>query len=134
LFTLDIQTNEKSKGIVFEAPAEDNRITAVGLSAGYTNDAVRPTNRIIPLEPLGLTIETPALPSSAAPLVNRTPFSVEALVTAPGAVTSWTLSDANGKSQTVSAALTAGQTILLDPGESVGFTYTQAPSWRWRAR
>ena len=25
------------------------------------------------------------------------------------------------------------QTLVLDPGDSIGFTYTEAPTWRWKA-
>ncbi|MBI5094628.1 MAG: hypothetical protein HZB26_19610 [Candidatus Hydrogenedentes bacterium] len=134
LLTLDVQTIAKDRGVVFEAPAEDNRITAVGLSAGYTNSATRPTNRIIPMQPLGMSIETPAVPATAVPVVNRTPYTVDALITAPGAVTAWTLTAAADATQTVSAPLAAGQTIHLEPGDSVCFTYTQAPTWRWRVK
>ena len=34
--------------------------------------------------------------------------------------------------QTIHAPLFPGQTIHLEPGEKVQFTYTQPPSWRWK--
>ena len=134
LLTLDIQTEAKNKGIIFEAPAEDNRATVVNLPAGYTNNATRPTNKILEMGAAGFAIETPPVPASGVPLVNRTPYSIEAIVVSAGAVTAWSLTDCSGRAQTIPASLILGQTISLEPGESIMFTYTQAPSWRWRAR
>ena len=36
-------------------------------------------------------------------------------------------------SQTVNAGLFPGQCITLDPADTICLTYSQAPTWRWKA-
>ena len=134
LFTLDVVRMGEGKGIVFESTAEDNHITCMNMSGGYTNNAQRPANTIVPLHPEGLAVQTPALPASGTACVNRTPCAVEAWIVSPGSVSVWTLTDSNGVSQVFPGSLATGQTIPLQPGDSVTFTYTEAPTWRWRGK
>jgi hypothetical protein len=93
--------------------------------------------------------------------VNTTCFWVEVLITEAGQVSSWTLAEAEylpqylphnlslvdnlrhpprpvppsppPETQTIHAPLFPGQTITLEPGEKIQLTYTQPPSWRWKA-
>lgn len=134
LFTLDVVRMGDGKGIILEPTAEDNHITSMNLSGGYTNNAQRPSNSIVPVHAEGLAVPTPAFPASGAACVNRTPYAIEAWVVSPGKVSEWTLIDNNGVSQVFSGALAVGQTIPLQPGDSVKFNYTEAPTWRWRGK
>jgi hypothetical protein len=147
--------------IVFEPEARDNTVFAMTLPNGITNLAAVPTNRVIPRWPAGFDVETPAVPPSGQTVVNRTSFTVQAMILHPGRVSAWTITDAGSTaqfmpynvslvdnltrpprpvtpprppaSQTIPAGLTAGQTFLLEPGEQVSFIYAEAPAWRWKA-
>jgi hypothetical protein len=146
--------------IVFERESRDNTIFAFNLPNGITNKAGIPTNRIIPNWPVGFDVDTPPLPPSGEYVLNSNPYTVQIIVLTAGAVADWTirtverprgipnnLSLADNRkrpahpipplepagSQTISAALTPGQTIILEPGEKLKLTYSQAPTWRWKA-
>jgi hypothetical protein len=134
VFTLRFANIPEGNGIIFEGPAERNKINMVYPASGYTNNAVKPTNVIIPQVSAGFSIETPAMPASGESLVNRTPFNVEAMVTSPGAVSGWSLTDVNGASQVFEGAWTTGQSIALAPGEAISASYSEAPAWRWRGK
>ena len=111
----------------------DHLIYAINLAEGITNNAVAPTNRIVTSWPVGFSIDTPEVPPPGEPVVNRHPYTVEVNVTSPGQVRQWTKADANGTILTFEAGLAAGQTFVLDPGDSVALDYSQAPRWRWKA-
>lgn len=133
LFTLRLANIPAGNGVIFEGPAERNKINMIYPASGYTNNAAKPTNVIIPQVSAGFGIETPPVPASGEPLVNRTPFNVEVMVTSPGTVSSWTLTDVNGVEQSFEGTWIAGQSIALAPGESVKVDYSAAPAWRWKA-
>ena len=110
---------------------------------------------------VGLGIETPAVPASGAPCVNTSGSTVQVLFIEPGQVSQWWLADAGTSAprrpgnlslidnlrdgapdeggerealvQSVPGPLHAGQTLVLDPGDSLGLTYATAPTWRWKA-
>jgi hypothetical protein len=134
VFTLRLVNIPEGNGVIFEGPAERNRIEMVYPASGYTNNAAKPNNVIVPQVSAGFGIETPSVPASGEALVNRTPFNVEVLVTAAGEVTGWTLTDTNGASQDFAASWSVGQRFPLAPGEAITVTYTAAPTWRWRSR
>jgi hypothetical protein len=134
LFTLDVVRMGEGKGIVFESTAEDNHITCMNMSGGCANNAQRPANTIAPLHPEGLAVQTPVFPASGTACVNRSPYAVEAWIVSSGTVSEWTLTDSNGVSQVFPGAVAVGQPIPLQPGDSISFTYTQAPTWRWRGK
>jgi hypothetical protein len=121
------------KDLVFEEDAADNTVFTFNLPNGITNRARHPTNKITPNGPVGFAIETPPFPEPGRYLANRSSFLVEILVLAPGKVTEWSIEDACGREQTISAGLFPGQSLRLEPGEKVRFNYRRAPSWRWRA-
>lgn len=131
--TIEAHANDANRNIVFEKPARDNLIVGVDLPNGITNNAEVPTNRIRSTAPMGYSIGTPPMPPSGERLVNRHPYVVEAQVVNAGDVTGWRLTDPDGSSQEFSGGLFTGQTILLEPGDSVVFNYTKTPEWRWRA-
>lgn len=133
LLNLDVVRTAPGKALVFEGPSTDNRVTAMELSSGMTNNATRPTNIVVPLRPSGFGIETPPVQASSEACVNRTSCSVDVLITAVGNVTEWTLLDADGGATSFQAPLYVGQAIRLDPGEAVRLTYYVAPTWRWHA-
>ena len=79
----------------------------------------------------GFGITTPAVPASGTSLANTFSSPVRVYITAAGTTTAYTITDASGNAVTFSTALTLGQEITLDPGESISITYTAAPSWKW---
>ena len=149
------------RDIVFEADAQENTVFALNLPNGITNKARVPTNRVVTNWPVGFRVSTPPFPPSGEELVNTTPHTVQALIVDRGDVSEWTLTDSGTVSQThpfnlaiidnlkgagpaapsqiepvsqtVSGGLAAGQTIILEPGDKIRFTYSGAPAWRWRA-
>jgi hypothetical protein len=149
------------KDLVFEPDSADNTVFALNLPNGYTNNARTPTNRLVPNWPVGFDVRTPPIAGSGNEIVNDTPFTISAIVLKPGNVSRWTISDAkrstirNPKSlsivaslskagglveagslphsQTIEAGLTAGQFLILEPGDAVRFEYTAPPVWVWKA-
>lgn len=120
--------------LIFGSNAMDNIVYAMGLPLnGVTNNAITPTNRIVPTKPVGFGITTPAIPGSDAYVVNRESYSVIATILTPGTVTSWTIKDSSGISQTITSGLLAGQTFYLEPGDAIKFNYSAQPTWAWRA-
>ena len=134
-YTLSWQSDfEAGKALVFGSGARDNLVYAMNLPTdGVTNNATRPTNRIIPLKPVGFNLTTPAVPENNVDVENRQSYPVWVTVLTPGEVTSWTVTDSNGTSHTVSSGLLAGQAFHFEPGEKIKFTYTQPPTWKWKA-
>jgi hypothetical protein len=149
------------KDLVFQSDARENTVFALSLPNGYTNLARIPTNRIIPNWPVGFSVPTPDIPLSGEFITNTAPFSIQILILSPGDVSQWTLLEAERtmpsipfnlsivdnlrrpetrlqsagepEAQTIKGGLSAGQIILLEPGEQISFTYEQAPTWRWKA-
>lgn len=131
-FTLKLVNIPPGNGIIFESPAERNRIDMVYPASGYTNNATLPTNIIVPQVAGGFSVETPPVAHSGEPEVNRTPFTVDVLVVSAGGVRAWTLGEASGASQRFEGGLTVGQSIRLAPGDSLTLEYDTPPAWRWR--
>jgi hypothetical protein len=147
--------------LIFEPEAQDNTVEVFTLPNGVTNRSDHPTNRIIPNWSVGFEVETPTMPASGERLVNRSSMTVQALILDAGQVQSWTLTDAGSTAQrkpynlslvdtlkgpsrpdpsprlpaeqTFTAGLYPGQAIILEPGDAIAFTYSHAPSWRWKA-
>lgn len=72
--------------------------------------------------PQGFAATTPAVPASGTAVANPNPYPVRLLIlTATGATATYT--DPSG-TVSPSVALTAGQWVTLDPGESITPTYT----------
>ena len=131
--TLTAHAHAPNRNVIFQRSARDNLIYAINLAEGITNHALVPTNRIVTSWPVGFSIDTPEVPPPGEPVVNRHPYTIEVNVTAPGQVSQWTKTDASGTALTFDAGLFAGQSFLLDPGDSVAIEYSQAPQWRWKA-
>jgi hypothetical protein len=151
------------KDIVFEEESRDNTIYAMNLPNGYTNKAAVPTNKIVPSWEVGFDVPTSSVPRSGKEVMNETPYKVDVMIISPGAVSSWTITEAErapqkfpnnttiadtvkgpqhpeymrtspeSRSVTFKSSLTSGQAIALEPGDAVKLLYTVAPTWRWRA-
>jgi hypothetical protein len=145
--------------LVFEPDARDNTLFVYDLPNGITNRATLPTNRVVPNWPVGFAVPTPPVPASGEWVTNTTSLTVQILVLSPGQVSEWILADAGSTPpavprnlslidnrgpaplppdqppawQTVAGGLFAGQCLVLEPGERISFTYTQTPTWRWKA-
>lgn len=130
--TISAHAHDEGKNVIFEGPAKDNLIVAVNLANGITNNATIPTNRIISTWPIGFSVDTPSVPASGEKVVNRHPYTIEARIVSAGQVAEWIETDANGDSQRFSDSLFTGQRFILEPGEGIGFSYTEAPEWRWK--
>ena len=125
---------DTGKGLMFGSSASDNIVYAANLPVeDITNNATNPTNRIVPREPVGFNITTPAVGSSGQYVKNTTGYSIVATILTTGSVSSWQVMDSSGTYRTVSGGLQAGQSIYLEPGDSVRFDYSSIPTWAWRA-
>jgi len=131
--TISAHGHDAGKNVIFEGPSRENLIIAVNLAEGITNNASIPTNRIIPTWPIGFSVATPPVPASGEEVVNRHPYTIEARIVTAGQVTEWIQTDANGVSQKFSGGLFTGHGFILQPGDKIGFSYTEPPTWRWRA-
>jgi hypothetical protein len=119
--------------LVFEEAARDNTVFLYNLPNGLTNNACYPNNRVVPNWTEGFNVKTPPFPNSGEVLVNRSSFTVEALILRNGKISQWSLADVNDQAQDIPSGLFVGQSILLEPGDQVRFDYTEPPAWRWRA-
>jgi len=147
--------------ICFEADARDNTVFALNLPNGITQHSRVPSNRVVCNRSVGFSIETPPVPASGEPCVNDSGSTVQVLFIEPGKVSEWWLADAGTSAprrpgnlslidnlqdrgpdeggerdalvQSVPGPLHGGQTLVLDPGDSLGLNYTTAPTWRWKA-
>lgn len=131
--TMTARAQEPGKNLILGPTARDNLVYAISLDNGFTNNATVPTNRLITSYAVGFSIETPAVPATGQKRVNRQPYSIEVNVTAPGRVKGWTKTDANGTAVDFAGGFFAGQSFVLDPGDSVSLDYDQPPQWRWKA-
>ena len=125
--------SEAGKNLIFEASARNNVVHATSLPQGITNDATHPTNRVVLNTPVGYSIETPSVPPSGAPVMNRNPYTVEVSILDAGNVSGWVETDANGDATEFSAGLTVGQRFVCDPGDQLSLRYSAAPTWKWKA-
>jgi len=133
LITMTAHAQASGKNLIFEPTARDNLVYAISLDNGFTNNATVLTNRLITSYAVGFSIDTPAVPSPGQKLVNRQPYSIEVNITVPGQVKGWTKTDANGAAVDFAGGFFAGQSFVLDPGDSVTLKYDQEPQWRWKA-
>ncbi len=133
LFDLDFSPGDKGVNIRFAANAKANRVTALNLPGKIENLAETPTNLVLANSGPGFGVETPPVPPSGETLLNRQPFVVEAMFTEPGEMKAWTLTAAGTGEQKFSGPVHAGQSIRLEPGDSLRLEYAKAPAWRWRA-
>ena len=86
--------------------------------------------------PGGFAIATPTFPTSTTLVQNKTGVTVYIVIlTAPTSMTAYSITDVFGSSQSVTAAVTAGQIIPLDPMCKISFTYSgSAGTWKWLAK
>lgn len=117
--TINAHSHDSGRNIIFEKSAHDSPIVATNLPNGITNLAKTPTNRIIPCWPIGFNVPTPNFPTSGETVINEQPYQIEILILTSGNVSSWGLTDANGNTQTVCAGLSAGQCLVLEPGDQI---------------
>ena len=80
---------------------------------------------------LGFSINTPSFPASATNVQNAFLFRVRIYLLTAGTMTAYQITDPSGNVQTITTASFAGQEFILDPGASIQFTYTTAPTWKW---
>ena len=154
-------SREPGMDIIFEEDARDNTIVALNLPNGVTDRASVPSSKIITNWPVGFAVETPDIPVSGKPVVNKTSFSVQVLILEAGTVLSWSMFDPGSTPQLsphnlslvdnlkgaaspvepdqkksgsrIEGGLHPGQTFTLDPGDAVSFDYSAPPKWRWKA-
>jgi hypothetical protein len=129
---VDVFSSDPQRGLVLEPPAHDNLIISNHLAGGVTNQARKPTNRIITAAALGFDIPTPPVAAANSDTVNSHPFPVEVRILKPGKVSQWTETNPDGKAHTFDGPLAPCQTFTLNPGDRVRFSYTEAPAWYWK--
>lgn len=124
---------DPGNAIVLGHNLQDTLIYAMDLPAdGITNNANVQTNRIVATNSVGFNITTPGVAASGAYTDNNTAFTVVVLILTEGSVSSWSIKDSDGNIAVMAAGLYAGQSIFLDPGDSIKFNYSNAPTWAWR--
>ena len=131
LLTFSTRQTANSADLVFERSAEGN-IAVVHSAFRLTDNSTGRTNRII-TSGTSATIETPLVPASGEACVNAFTTPVEVRVVSPGRVHKWAERAAGGDWIEYHAALHTGQSLVLNPGESVRFEYDQPLEWRWKA-
>ncbi|MCA9040514.1 MAG: hypothetical protein KDA65_09230 [Planctomycetaceae bacterium] len=132
---LELTSAQTSPGrdLVWEAPAQENLVLTSRLNNGITNNALKPTNRVVAAKSAGFTVATPNIPLPGETITNRESTTIEIMITKPGQITSWTLTDTEGESLIFNTTWQAGQSIRLAPGESLTLQYQQKPDWKWRS-
>ncbi|MBY0589498.1 hypothetical protein K2X85_20170 [bacterium] len=130
MITLSSQQMAPGSDVIFEKSAEGNHLIAHRLDAGITNRAERPTNRID--GSVVLPTATPALPASGEFVANRNPFSVSAMLLSPAGVTLVKQENIAGDVIETQGPLSAGTSLILEPGEKISLVYSTPPQWRWR--
>src|SRR4029077_4007271 len=80
----------------------------------------------------GFNVTTPAVPATTVAQKNTNPFSVDIYILTAGTTTVYVITDALGTTQSVTAALAAGQVLRLGPKESIAVTYSVAFTWKWK--
>ena len=93
--------------------------------------------------------------------MNTTSYAVQIIILTAGDIDRWTITDAGSTSQTtpynlslvdnlmrpprplqpprqsesetITAGLFPGQTLILKPGEQISFDYSKPATWRWMA-
>jgi hypothetical protein len=145
--------------LVFERDARDNTVFVYDLPNGLTSRAAVPTNRVVPNWSIGYGVATPPIPASGVWLTNDACFTVQVLFVDPGEVSEWTLGDPDPApesvppnlslidglgpeppipqppappAQRIEGGLHPGQSLVLEPGDRLSFTYTRPPVWRWK--
>ena len=80
-----------------------------------------------------LGFSAPAMPATTVAQANSVlNGAVEVIITAIGTVSALTVNQpGTGGAYTLTGALTLGQRIRLEPGDTITLTYTVAPTWRW---
>ena len=81
--------------------------------------------------PQGFGVTTPAFPTTGTNVQNNNPFPVRIYLLSAGTGTGFTITDPSGTAQAVTVTLAAGMEFTLDPGASIQFAYTIAPTWKW---
>ena len=131
-----LETYPAGTALVLSGQTHDNMIFATNLPTNgiATSPPTNPTNIIIPTSPVGFDITTPSMPASNINRQNKLAYSVAVTILTPGNVSEYRITDASGNFQDVIAPVLAGQSLILEPGESIRFTYPSiAPTWVWRA-
>ena len=78
-------------------------------------------------------LPTPTISASDSYYRNETSYTVIATILTPGTVSSWTVKDSSGNEQMITGNLLPGQAFYVEPGDSIKFSYSSAPTWKWRA-
>ena len=133
--TFDFMGAQSESGpvIIFEGNASGNVVRTTSPLKSVLDESSKPTNHVLGGGALGFGITRPGFPASGASLTNRTDYNIEVAITKSGTVRSWTQTDADNTTVKFDAGLTVGQHFMMAPGDSVTFTYGEAPDWRWKA-
>lgn len=132
ILVLSSEGMAKNRDVVFGKNAENNLVTMAAL-AGFTDQSLASTNRILTTSSAQKLTVTPTAPPSGVEAVNRYPWPVAVRILAPGKVDRWTEMSGSDPPLTFKGPLASGQTILLNPGDRVKFDYSEQPSWSWKA-
>ena len=132
VLTLSSEGMAKDRDVVFGRHAENNLVTMATL-AGFTNQSLAATNRILSTSSAHKLTVTPPIPPSGVEVLNRYPWPVAIRILAPGKVDRWTEVAGSDQPLSFERPLASGQTILLNPGDRLTFDYSEQPAWSWKA-
>ena len=82
--------------------------------------------------PAGFNTTTPSVPATTINQKNNYPYPIEITITGAGTVTDYTITDFQGNTAVTTAALFIGEKMTLGVQAQIKFTFTGAPTWKWK--
>ncbi len=130
LLTLSTRQTPTSDDLVFEPSAAGN-IAIVHSAARVRDASTARSNRAI-VSGDAANFKSPMVPASGEACENSHAFAVEVRIVTPGSVRGWSEKAVAGDWVEYRSGLAAGQSFVLNPGESVRLNYTVPHTWRWK--
>lgn len=129
MLTLSLRPGLSEFDVRFEKPAAHN-LVLLHSPGRCIDESEQRSNRVIAAG--GIKPVVPPVPPSGESCRNENPFSVAVRIVKTGNVANWSVQEGEGAWTEFASPLTAGQTIVLAPGERLRLDYTEPPSWEWR--
>lgn len=133
LLTLSSSRMAPGRDLILGTSAEGNLITAHRLPAGITNEARRPTNRLVAPSSIVPKCATPPMGKAGDVAVNRELTPVVVRFTDAGQTTGYREVAVDGSATDHSMPIAAGELVILQPGEGIAWLGEAAPQWVWKS-
>lgn len=131
LLTLSTRPTSDSEDLTFGETAADN-VAFVHSAMRVADRSLTRSNRVLGTTGQAVAEETQAVPDSGTACRNERPWPVEVRILTPGRVQSWSEQAVGETSTTIAGGFIAGQSLVLNPGDSLVLHYDQRPTWRWK--